>query len=147
VPKKFKTKASAGKVMLAVFWKSERVVIADFLQKGATVNPEHYIKTLKSLKKHIMRKGAEIYILFQQNNARPHVTATTIDAIARLGFTVLPHQAHSSDLAPSDFHLFPTLKDYLRDQNFNSGEEVKAAVCQWFQEKEKYFLMTDLKTC
>jgi hypothetical protein len=32
-PKKFKTKASAGKVMLAVFWNSECVVIADFLKK------------------------------------------------------------------------------------------------------------------
>jgi len=31
-PKKFKTQASAGKVMLTVFWNSERVVLANFLE-------------------------------------------------------------------------------------------------------------------
>jgi hypothetical protein len=39
-PKKFKTKASAGKVMLTVFWDSEGVVLTDFPEKGATVNSE-----------------------------------------------------------------------------------------------------------
>jgi len=32
-PKKFKTQASAGKVMVTVFWNSEHVVLADFLEK------------------------------------------------------------------------------------------------------------------
>ena len=32
-PKKFKTQASAGKIMLIGFWNSERVVLADFLEK------------------------------------------------------------------------------------------------------------------
>jgi hypothetical protein len=31
VPKKFKTKTPAGKVMLVVFWKSECVMVTDFL--------------------------------------------------------------------------------------------------------------------
>jgi hypothetical protein len=51
-PKKFKTKASAGKVMLTVFWNSEGVVIADFMEKGATVNPELYIEIQKVSKTH-----------------------------------------------------------------------------------------------
>jgi hypothetical protein len=38
-PKKFKTKASDGKVMLTAFWNSERVVLIHFLDKGVTVNP------------------------------------------------------------------------------------------------------------
>jgi len=47
VPKKVKT--SGGKVMLSVFWNSEGVVLTDFLDKGATVNSERYIITLKYL--------------------------------------------------------------------------------------------------
>jgi hypothetical protein len=47
---KFKTKASAEKVMLTVFWKSEGVVLTGFLENGATVNSERYIETLRSLK-------------------------------------------------------------------------------------------------
>jgi hypothetical protein len=109
-PKKFKTKASAGKVMLTVFWNSEGVVLTDFLEKGATVNSERYVKTLKSLKKRITRKGAETGdVLLQQDKARPH----TSDAIAHLGFTVLPHSAYSPDLTLSDFHLFPKMKEDL----------------------------------
>jgi hypothetical protein len=50
-PNKFKTKASAEKVMLTVFWNSEGIVLTDFLENGATVNSERYIESLRSLKK------------------------------------------------------------------------------------------------
>jgi histone-lysine N-methyltransferase SETMAR len=130
VPNKFKTKASAEKVMLTVFWNSEGVVFTDFLENSATVNSECYIETLRSLKKCITRKEAEIDdLLLQQDSARLHTRAATTDAIARLGLTVLQHPVYSLDLAPSNFHLFPKLKD----------KEVKAAVYQWFREKEKDF--------
>ena len=110
-------------------------------KKSATVNSECYIETLKCLKKLIMREGAEIYdIWLQQDNARPHTSATTTDTNVHLGFTVLPYLAYSLDLAPSNFHLFPKLKEDLRSQHFSSGEEVKAAVCQWCWEIQKgYF--------
>ena len=48
--KKFKTQASVGKVMLTVFQNSERVVLADFLEKETTINSQHYIETLTALK-------------------------------------------------------------------------------------------------
>jgi hypothetical protein len=35
--------------MLTVFWKSEGVVLTDFLENGATVNSERYIETLRTL--------------------------------------------------------------------------------------------------
>jgi hypothetical protein len=38
---------------------------------------------------------------------------------------VLDHPAHSSDLAPSDFHLFLRLKKHLAGQKFHEDEEVK----------------------
>jgi hypothetical protein len=48
VPKKYKTKASAGKIMLTVFLHSEGVVLNYLLEKGATVNSENYIEMLKN---------------------------------------------------------------------------------------------------
>jgi hypothetical protein len=30
----------------------------------------------------------------------------TIETIQKLKFELLPHPAHSSDLAPSDYHIF-----------------------------------------
>jgi len=45
-PKKFKTQTSAGKVMLTVFfWNSERVVLANFLEKETTINSQSYTET------------------------------------------------------------------------------------------------------
>jgi len=45
----------------------------------------------------------------------------------------LKKKVYSPDLAPSDFHLFPKLKEYLKDQRFSYDEEVKSAVRKWFQ--------------
>ena len=42
---KFKTQVSAGKVRLTVFWNSERVVLADFLEQETTINCHRYIET------------------------------------------------------------------------------------------------------
>jgi hypothetical protein len=44
-----------------------------------------------------------------------------------LKFTVAPHPSYSPDLAPSDFWLFPKLKETLIDQRFSSDAEVEAA--------------------
>jgi histone-lysine N-methyltransferase SETMAR len=145
-PNKFKTKATAEKVMLTVLWNSEGVVPTDFLENGATVNSERYIETLRSLKKRITRKEAEIDdVLLQKDNTKPHTSAATTDAIARLGLTMLQHPVYSPDLAPSNFQLFPKLKDDLRGHNFRSDQEVTAAVRQWFREKEKDFFKNGIQ--
>lgn len=67
-------------------------------------------------------------VLLQQDNVRPHTIAATTDDIARLGLAVLPRPTYSLDLAPSNFHLFPNLKEDPRGQNFSSGEEQGCSV-------------------
>ena len=47
--------------------------------------------------------------------------------------------------APSNFHLFPKLKENLWGQNISPVEEVMAAVCQWFSEEEKDFLKNGIQ--
>jgi len=66
-------------------------------------------------------------------------SAATRDAIQCLDFSVLPHPPYSSDLAPSDFHLFPKLKEHLKGQRFSCDEEVKSAVRKWFQKQNTNF--------
>jgi hypothetical protein len=82
-PTQYKTKESAGKVILNVFWNSEGVVLTGFLQEGATVNSEHYIETLKNLKKTYREERSRTDdVLLQSDNARPHTSAATTDAIS-----------------------------------------------------------------
>ena len=83
-PKKFKTQASAGKVMLTVFCNSERVVLADFLEKETKINPQRYIETLTALKRRIERTGIRNETLLQHDNVKPHTRAAIRDALQRL---------------------------------------------------------------
>jgi len=44
------------------------------------------------------------------------------------GWTVLPHPPYSPDLEPSDYHLFPKLKEHLGGMRFHTDDEVKEEV-------------------
>jgi len=129
---KFKTQASAGKVMCTVFWDRKGVILLDFLEPGQTINSDRYIATLTKLKARISRVRPEKKTTFLlQHDARPHTSLKTVEHIASLGWTVLPHPPYSLDLAPSVFHLFGPMKDGLRGQHFPSNDAVVQAVKQW----------------
>jgi len=129
--KKFKTLPSAKKVMLTIFWDTRGVLYMEFLAKGSTVNSDRYCATLRSLKQRIRRIRLERNtFLLHHNNARPHCSAQTQDAMTSLKFKVVPHPPYSPDLAPSDFWLFPKLKETLKGQHFSSDAEVEAAANQ-----------------
>ena len=48
--KKFKATPSAGKVMIAVFWDTDGVILVDVMAIGETINSGAHIKTLQKLK-------------------------------------------------------------------------------------------------
>jgi histone-lysine N-methyltransferase SETMAR len=50
-------------------------------------------------------------ILFLQDNAPAHRSLSNQKKLAYLGFQFLEHPPYSPDLAPSDCHLFPGLKN------------------------------------
>ena len=51
-----------------------------------------------------------------------------------LKFELLPHAPYSTDLAPSDYFLFPNLKKWLDGRRFTNNEEVESAVNGYFEE-------------
>jgi hypothetical protein len=54
-----------------------------------------------------------------------------------MGWTVLPHSPYSPDLAPSDFHLFGSLKDALCGTHFEDDNSTIEAVKKWLRRKDK----------
>ncbi|GBN14592.1 hypothetical protein AVEN_25805-1 [Araneus ventricosus] len=59
------------------------------------------------------------------------------DIAERLGRNLTPpfdHLPYSPDLAPSGFHLFLKLKEFLDDKRFASDEELENAVITWLNE-------------
>jgi histone-lysine N-methyltransferase SETMAR len=59
----------------------------------------------------------------------------------QLGWDVLPHPPYSSDLAPSDYHLFRTLQNSVNGKNFTSPEAWKNHLEQFFARKTGKFYM------
>jgi histone-lysine N-methyltransferase SETMAR len=115
---KFKVTPSAGKVMLAVFWDSQGVLLAHFQKRGENVNSAsyEYCEVLLKLRNKIRRKRPGQLtrgILLHHDNARPHTARETQEGIQELQWELLEHPLYSPDLVPSDFHLFGPLKTTL----------------------------------
>ncbi|GFR88170.1 transposase [Elysia marginata] len=134
-PRKFKVVASARKVMLTVFWDSEGIVHIEFLKQRNTVNSERYISTLRKFSVRLNRARPTEHAILHHDNARPHTSRQTEEALHKRNFVVLPHTSYSSDLAPSNFYLFLKLKEHLRGNHYENDEDVEAAVRHWFRQK------------
>jgi hypothetical protein len=70
--------------------------------------------------------------LLLHGNAWPHTSLRTSEAIAKMGWTVLPHPAHSPDLAPSNYRLFDLV---------NSHKHYVDAILQTTTNLKKSFVM------
>ena len=53
------------------------------------------------------------------DNAPVHMALSVREFLATKQITVLEHPAYSPDLAPSDFFLFPKLKEILKGRQFD----------------------------
>ena len=89
--------------------------------------------------------GSTSRILLLHDNARPHNTRATIDALEPLKFEVLYHPPYSPDLAPSDFHFFPHLKRVLKGTHFTSDDEVKQVVTSWIKQRTREFIIDGMR--
>ncbi|GFS27223.1 transposase [Elysia marginata] len=134
-PRKFKVVAYARKFMLTVLWDSEGIVHIEFLKQGNTVNSERYISTLRKLSVMLTRVRLTKHAILHHDNARSHTSRKTEEALHKINFVILPHPSYSPDLSPSDFYLFPKLKEHLRGNHYESDEDVEAAVRHWFRQK------------
>lgn len=143
VKKKFRTQPSAGKVMMTIFWDSMGPVFVDFLEDQSTINSTYYCDMLINKVKPAILKKRPGYqrrgIILLHDNARPHTAQKTQETIDKLHWELLPHPPYSPDLAPSDFHLFGPLKDYLRGQKFIDNNHVKENVLNWLRGQDKSF--------
>jgi [histone H3]-lysine36 N-dimethyltransferase SETMAR len=55
-------------------------------------------------------------VLLLQDNARPHVAKKTQMKLTELDWEVLPHPPYSPDIAPSDYHLFRAMDNFMQNK-------------------------------
>jgi len=130
-PKKFKVTPSAGKVMATVFWDSQGVIMTNYLSKGSTVTGAYYANELHELREALnskrrgkLRRG----VLLLHDNAPAHTAGVATSVAAEYGYKLLPHPPYSPYLAPSDFYLFPLLKEHLHGRQYASDNYIIQSV-------------------
>ncbi|GBM55089.1 hypothetical protein AVEN_55973-1 [Araneus ventricosus] len=91
------------------------VLLVDFMPKGTTINSNRYCETLRKLRRAIRkrRRGMLSRKIVLLHNARPQTAASTQELLDQFGWEIFDHPPYSPDLAPSDFHLFLKLKEFL----------------------------------
>ena len=62
-------------------------------------------------------------IILHHDNARPHAALETCQKIAEVGWEILSHPPYSPDIAPSDYHLFLFLQNFLTGKKFKNEED------------------------
>jgi len=79
-------------------------------------------------------------VLFLHDNAPAHRVLAIQKKLAYLGCQCLDHPPYSTDLSPSDYHLFPGLKKKkLKVRHFSSDAEVIAAAETWLDRQPSGF--------
>lgn len=79
--------------------------------------------------------------MFHHDNALVHTCVVAIAKIHQLGYELLTHSAHSPDLAPKDYLLYPYLKKWLGGQRLEANEAVIAETNVYFESVEKTYIV------
>lgn len=129
------------KQMLCVWWSMRGIVHWELLEPGTSVNAKKYRQQLKSVEtalKALRALGRENRkTVFLHDNAPPHRAKKTCRLIKeKLRWELLEQPPYSPDLAPSDYHLFRSLKNFLRGKKFENPDQVMAALHQYFASKD-----------
>lgn len=149
-PKKARVIPSACKFMLTVFWDQHGVVMMDVLSKGTTITGAYYTSLIQKLQEAIKTKRHRMLtkgVCLLQDNAPVHISHIAQMEALSCGYDILPHPPYSPDLAPSNFHLFPPLKSFMKGKRFEDDETLISEVTSWLQTQPADFYKQGVHSC
>ena len=120
--------------MLSVWWGAKGTIYWELLPDGCTVTADLYRQQLDRVEQKLKGKQDQIYFL--HDNARPHVAKLTREKFPGLGWITIRHPAYSPDLAPTDYHLFRSLSNHLREKKLDDESNLKT---DFFSQKSPNF--------
>lgn len=127
----------------AVCWKDSAVCV--LLQKKQNLTGAYYAKLISKLQNALKKKHQGMLkngVLFHQDNAPNHTSSITINAIYQIGFELEEHLSYLPNLAPSDYWLFPKLKENLRNFFFFNDKLMQVAE-RWFAKVVQIFFFQE----
>ncbi|XP_076381130.1 histone-lysine N-methyltransferase SETMAR-like [Megalopta genalis] len=130
-------------IMLSIWWDYKGVVYFEVLPSNQTINSDVYCQQLMKLEEAIKVKRPKLAnhkgIVFHHDNARPHTSLATRTKLLELGWEVMSHPPYSPDLAPTDYHLFLSLQNFLHGKNFSNDDSLKSQLIKFFTDKDQKF--------
>jgi hypothetical protein len=69
-------------------------------------------------------------VILLHNNTSPHRALRTRDLLEHSNWEFFGHSPYNLDLAPSNYHLFTYVKNWLGSHRLNSNEELVEGVKQ-----------------
>ena len=83
--------------------------------------------------------GNQDRIYFLHDNARPYIAKSMREKLLKLGWITLPHPPYSTDLAPTNYHLFRSLSNYLGAKKLDDEYDLKVNLANFFAQKSQDF--------
>ena len=87
------------------------------------------MEVLKRLREKVRQKQPELFAsnswILHHDNAPAHTALSVREFLATKQITMLEHPAYSPDLAPSDFFLFPKIKEILKGRHFDDIDDIR----------------------
>ena len=128
------------KVMLSVWWDFEGIIYYELLRPNTTIDSKLYCEQLKNLKVPLQTNRPERRkVRLLHDNAKPHTSKITRQKLEEFGWEVLPHPPYSPDLAPSDYHLFRSLRNHLVKKQFDDQAQLKSDLENFFSSLSRKF--------
>ena len=128
-PKKTRVFKSKTKVMLNAFVDVHRIVYAEFLPQGQTINQHVYKNILRRLMRLVREKRRQLWetrsLLLHHDDASAHNALGIWEFLVKNNIDVLEQLPYSPDLAPCDFFLFPKLKEVIKGTRFQDSKAIK----------------------
>lgn len=131
------------KTMVTIFINGQGLQLIDVKPEKVKITSEYFIENiLKKIEKLEIAEKAKTQrqrLMIHFDNAPSHSSKIVKDFLKISHLFKLDHPAYSPDLAPCDFGLFGTMKEYFEDKEFETEEELFEAIMEFFNGKSKEF--------
>ncbi len=131
------------KILMSVWWTAKGIVHVDYLKPGETITADVYCSEIEAVHRKLHISHAAIVnrkgVLLLHDNARPHIASLTNQKLKEVGWEILPHPPYSPDISPSDYHLFLSMSNFLRDKRYSNETELKSDIESFFESKDASF--------
>ena len=133
------------KIMLSVWRGVRRITHWKLLPNECNITADLYCQQLDCVAAKLQRKQDKIYFL--HDNTRPHVAKSIREKLLKVGWITIPHPPYSPDLAPTDYHLYHFLSDYLREKKIDDENDLKMDLIKIFGQKSRTSTKAGLFPC